>query len=228
MRLALLLCILLPSPLYCQTEIWNGASFEHEVTESYGYDFVIEYRRAADDFSDGQYVFTLGTNFKLAEKFSIAPAGRLYVNRGDFNEFRLMTDLNYERQLIGPFSLEGRLRLQHDRPLGADGALRQTAIRPRGTLLAKVRDNLDLFAEYEARFRFDTRNEWSRNRYTTGIEWRLTSRVALDAYYRIEDDINEGPRERTRIFGLYALYVLPDPRERKWDYRRPFGRSFLF
>ena len=173
MLLALLLCILLASPLFSQTEIWNGVSFEHEVTETYGYDIVLEYRRAVNDFADGQYVMTFGTNFLLEKNFSIAPAGRLYVNRGDFNEFRIMTDLNYDQELIGPFSVEGRLRLQHDRPLNADGALRQTAIRPRGTLLVKVLDNLDLFTEYEARFRFDTRNEWSRNRYTSGVEWRL-------------------------------------------------------
>ena len=228
MLFTILLCILLSSPLICQTEIWNGLSFEHEVTETYGYDIVLEYRRAADDFRDGQYVITGATNYALGKGFDIAPAARLYVNRGDFNEFRLMTDLNYSRELVGPFTFESRLRVQHDRPLGADGTLRQTALRPRGTLIAKVLDNVSLFTEYEARYRFDTRNEWSRNRYTSGVEWRLSSRVAVDAYFRIEDDINEGPRERTHIFGIYALYVLPDPREREWDYRRPFGRSFLW
>ena len=211
-----------------EEELWVGSSFEHEVTPYWGYDIVTEYRYALGAAAQGEYLLTFGVNRYVADNLSVTVAGRYEIPRGGTQEFRLLSDLDYSRRLVGPFSFDTRLRLQTDRPIGADGGGRQVALRARGGLVTKLAEYLDVVFEYEGRYRFDTRNEWSRLRYTAGLEWRITDATALEVYYRLQDDINEGRDLRTPIYGVYLAFVLPDDRDRDWDYRRPFGRSFLW
>ena len=211
-----------------QSEIWTAVNFEHEVTEHWGYDLGGEYRRNASRASDGSYYLLAAANRTFLQSFSVALAGRYQIPRDDPQEFRLMGDLNYRRDLMGTLALNTRLRLQTDRPVGEDGSGREVAFRQRVALKLGVTDRIDLATEFESRYRFDVRNEWSRLRYTAGIVYAVTPRFEIELFYRIDDDINQGGDERTPIYGLYGVYVLPDGRDRDWTYRRPFGRQILW
>lgn len=138
----------------------------------------------------------------------------------------LTINYNYKLPLgEGPFTLESRLRYQQDRPPGEDGSLRRVSIRPRIGLSAELNDRFTLIAEFEGRFRFDNRDEWSRVRYTAGLEFAANDRLKFDLFWRSEDRINQRSPRSTTIFGLYADYTLPDSRKREWKYRSPFGRK---
>ena len=227
MRLLTTLFWLAAPALVCAQPLsWNGLAFEHEVSPTYGYVFEAEYRRALESPADGRFLILAAINKNFAEGASITPGLRLEPgNNGDPPTLRLFTDLNYKYDLgdDSPFTLEGRLRYQQDRPLGQDGSQRAVALRPRLGLATTLSDRWSLIGEYEIRYRFDRRDEISRHRYTGGLAFEASERVTVEAFYRIENRVNEGQRT-DRIIGLYLDYVLPDGRERDWEYRRPFGR----
>ncbi|NJC24718.1 DUF2490 domain-containing protein [Neolewinella antarctica] len=224
MKFLFLTLLTLPLHLFSQSEIWHGVDFEHEVTENWGYDLAAEYRRNANQAAEGTYYLMVGGNYQVWEAIDVTVAGRYEIERGGGQEFRLFTDLNYARDLPGPFKFSTRTRFQKDFPIGADGSGQQVAVRQRLGLSANLTESFKVVVDYESRYRFDRRNEWSRNRYTAGLDWAVTAQFALQAFFRIDSDINEGPRKETYTYGLYADFVLPDGRLRKWKYRRPFGR----
>lgn len=229
MRLLTLL-FAFPFALFSQTESWNGVSFEHEVSKKWAYVLETEHRRSLSEAPEGTFLFLLAGNRQLTANANITFGSRFEpAAHGDLNTFRLFTDLNTKLPLPGTiFTLESRLRYQQDRPLGEDGSLRRVAIRPRLGLSAELTERLGVVGEFEGRFRFDQRNEWSRVRYTIGMEINASERLNLEIFWRMEDRINQTTPRTTTIFGLYADYTLPDDRERKWKYRHPFGRSLTW
>jgi hypothetical protein len=213
--------------LTAQTESWNGVSFEHEVSEKWAYVIEMEHRRSLTASPDGTFLFLLAGNRPLAKNLSITSGTRFEPSaNGDAGTFRVFSDLNYKYPLgNSPFTLESRLRYQQDRPLGEDGSLRRVSLRPRIGLAAELTKKIGIVGEFEGRFRFDQRDEWSRVRYTVGLEYKATDRLSLEIFWRQEDRVNQASARSTTIFGLYADYTLPDDRPRKWKYRHPFGRS---
>ncbi len=226
MRL-LYLVILLPFTLSSQTESWTGLSFEHEVSEQWAYVIETEHRRSLRAAPEEIFLLLLGGNRRLAKNSSVTFGTRLTpAANGDAATLRLFSDLNHKFPLAGsPFTLETRLRYQQDRPLGAAGSLRRVSVRPRIGLMAELTDRFGLVGEFEGRFRFDSRNEWARVRYTIGLEYEWNERTMLEIFWRQEDRINQSTPRSTTILGLYANYTLPDTRKRNWKYRHPFGRS---
>lgn len=228
MRLPYLFFLLGISPmLSAQTESWTGVSFEHEVDPKWAYVLETEHRRSLSQAPEGTFLFLLAGNRQLTDNANLTFGSRFEpAANGDLNTFRMFTDLNTKLPIRGTIlTLESRLRYQQDRPLGEDGSLRRVSFRPRIGLSAELTERIGIAGEFEGRFRFDQRNEWSRVRYTCGIEFKASDRLNLEVFWRMEDRINQTNPRTTTIFGLYVDYTLPDDRERKWKYRRPFGRS---
>ena len=207
-------------------EGWLGASFEHEVTPKYGYAVETEYRGAFGAYTRGEFLFTGVLDRQLVTDLHVQAGGRISPSRaGSGHEGRLFVDLYYDLPLgESAFTLEGRLRYQRTRNF-SEGLLTRVAVRPRLGLNWAVHDKVALIVEAEARYRFDERNEWVRTRRTAGVIYSLTDRFEVEFFYRRQLDYEpDEPRALTEVFGLYTTYVLPDRRERDWDYRRPFGR----
>jgi len=219
--------MLTPWHIFAQTESWNGLSFQHEVTPKWAYVLEVEYRRPLEQASRGSYLFLLAGNRKLAKNLSITAGSRYELGRrGQSSTLRFFSDLNHKLPLgQGPFSLETRIRYQQDRPPGEDGSLRRVSLRPRLGLAVKLSPKLEGIAEYEGRYRFDRRNEWSRLRWTTGIAYTASDRVSVEAFYRQEQRINAHPGRTDKIIGLYLDYTLPDRSSKDRKYRHPFGRK---
>lgn len=227
MRL-LLAAVFMPLLLSAQTEAWTGVAFEHEVTEKWGYVIDVEHRRALTDSPEATFLFLLAANRSLVKNLSITLGSRYEPSaNGDAATLRVFSDLNYKIPLgKSPFTLESRLRYQQDRSPQADGPTEERfALRPRIGMSTEIIEGLNLIVEYEGRYRFDERNEWSRVRYTAGLEYEVSDRISLELFWRQEDRINQATPISTTIFGLYVDYTLPDNRERNWKYRHPFGRK---
>lgn len=228
----LLVAILSVATLAAQLEAWQGVSFEHEVNPRYGYVLEVEYRSTFKDYGRGEYLFLGGLNRKLGREFNLTVASR-FQNGGpeDPAEIRLLADLNFSRKLgETPLTLKARFRSQRDWPLNANTEFPTTDIRPRAGLDCRLNDRLTAFLEYEGRYQLDQRRrEWTRVRYTGGLEFELTDQLNLELFYREEDRINngEGSNRTDKIVGLFLGYTLPDDRERDWKYRQPFGRDLF-
>lgn len=228
--LVLLSFFLFSCHLAAQTESWTGLSFEHEVSKNWAYIVETEHRRSLTASPDGTFLFLVAGNRPLANNLSITGGFRFEpAANGEAGTFRMFSDLNYKYPLgESPFTLEGRLRYQQDRPVGESGSLRRVAVRPRIGLVTRLSESFSLIGEFEGRFRFDRRDEWSRVRYTAGLEYKASDRLNLELFWRQEDRINQASPRSTMILGLYADYTLPDDRSRKWKYRHPFGRSLTW
>lgn len=226
MRQLFYLILLFPSVFFAQTEAWTGVAMEHEVSKKWGYLIDLEHRRSLIDVPASTFLLLGAANISLADQLSLSLGTRFEpAANGDDATLRLFTDLNYKLPIsTSRFTLEGRLRYQQDRPPGEDGSKRRVSLRPRIGLATKISERFTAVAEFEGRFRFDQRQEWSRVRYTAGLEYKATKSLALEIFWRVEDRINQAVPFSTTIFGLYADYTLPDKRDRAWKYRRPFGR----
>lgn len=167
-------------------------------------------------------------NFALTEGLNIAPALRVTPSYSsqDPTVVRLQLDLNYSYDLgASPFALEVRLRNQYEREITEEADGHRYAVRPRLGLAYSVFKHTELAIEYEARYRFDSRNEFDRHRYTLGFSQKISTRIGVSGFYRIEKRTNVGPVDPEPFIGLYLNYTLPNARKHDWRYRRPFGRS---
>ncbi|CAH1000389.1 hypothetical protein LEM8419_01542 [Neolewinella maritima] len=224
-------CLILASTVVLgQHSLFTGVSFEHEVTPRYGYEFEVEHRKTLGTGVDNRVLLLFAINRKVGDRVNVAPGVRLTPRYGpqDPTVLRLFTDINYKLSLgESPFSLEGRLRTQYERNINAEAG-HEVAVRPRIGLVYKLLEFTEVVAEYELRYRFDRRNEVVRHRYTFGVGQKVSTRVSVEAFYRLERDANVPEPETSPTIGLYVSYVLPDRRDRDWEYRRPFGRRLLF
>lgn len=229
MRVLHLFFLLFPGLLVAQAESRTGVIFEREITSRSALALETEYRASAGELSNGRWLFLLAGNRELADKLSITPAVRYETSDGSGpTELRLQTDLNYKRAIAeGPLTLTGRLRWQTEYELNVNNDRPENALRPRLGLEYDFPTGWTIFTEYEPRYRFDTRNEWSRLRYTLGVELKLTEQITLESFYRIEDRINGEAFRREPQIGFYLAYNIPGREKPDWEYRRPFGRDIL-
>jgi hypothetical protein len=229
MRFTFLLLLLFPLLVHTQTESWTGVSLDKEVSSRWAYAVDIEHRRSLSAAPEEIYLFLLAGNVQAFQNASLTFGSRFEpAAHGDPGTLRVFTDLNYKYPLgNGPFTLESRFRYQQDRPPGENGNLRRVAFRPRLGVSTQINDRFTLIAEFEGRFRFDRRNEWSRARYTAGLEYSATDRLKLELFWRQEDRVNSAPRSDT-IFGLYADYKLPNKLGSEARKRQPLGRKLTW
>lgn len=227
MKIFFLLFLILPILLPAQTEAWTGIAFEHEVSERWGYVIDVEHRRSLVEGPNGSYLFVVAGNRPLMKNLSLTVGSRFEpAANGDPGTLRFFSDLNYKLPIgESPFTIESRLRYQREYQEQEGSNLYRVALRPRIGIAAKLSDRFKVVTEYEGRFRFDDRNEWSRVRYTLGLEYSASDRLSLELFGRQEDRINAGGVRSDVIVGLYVNYTLPDSRDRDWKYRHPFGRK---
>lgn len=214
-----------------QQSLFTGLAFEHEVTPRYGYQLEIEHRQLLNTGIENRLLLQTAINLLITERFSVTPALRFTPRYDDDpGTIRLQADLNYDLPLgEGKFTLEGRFRSQYAREVGpeADGQAR-LAVRPRIGVAYQALEHTGLVVEYEARYRFDLRNDFSLHRVTLGLSQKISTRISAQLFYRLERAANVPDIRTEPTLGVYLAYLLPDARERDWQYRRPFGRSLLF
>ena len=169
-------------------------------------------------------------NRVITKGLNVTPGVRLTPNYGPGETtLRLFNDFNGALPLgDSRWALEGRLRSQYERIFTEDGSTPEVAMRPRVGLSFSAHDNTTLVGEYETRYRFDTRNEIVEHRYTLAVEQKISTRIGIDFFVRLEREVNQPDPTTQPYVGLYLLYVLPDARHRDWRYRSPFGRSLLW
>ena len=222
-----LLCLYGSAPAVSQLNLFSGLSFEHEVTERWGYSLELDHRQQLNTGRENRVLGLVAVNRQFAERLSVTPGIRFTPRYGADRpgELRIFTDLNYWLPLgQSSFSVEGRLRLQHERTISGGIASAAYAARPRVGFVYSPNQFLDLVSEYEARFRPDLPHPLSRHRWTVGLEQQLTSGLSVEIFYRLEWRTRVDPLTSDPTLGLYLNYQLPQVRDQAWKYRHPFGR----
>ena len=229
--LFLLLPLLLRAgPLAAQLSLFAGSSFEHEVTERWGYEFQVEHRQLLPTGRENRLLLQVAANRLITPHLNVTPGVRLTPDYGlGETVLRLFTDLNAAVPLGDtPLALEGRLRTQYERVWTEDGAHPEVALRPRLGLVYAPGEHTDIVAEYEIRYRFDDRDEIVEHRHTLALQQAISTRIAVDFFVRLDREVNQPEPTTSPFVGIYLIYVLPDERRRDWRYRSPFGRSLLW
>ncbi|WP_116105125.1 hypothetical protein [Lewinella sp. IMCC34191] len=119
----LLLLLLRAGLLPAQLSLFAGSSFEHEVTERWGYEFQVEHRQLLTTGRENRLLLQVAANRLISPNLNITPGARLTPDYGlGETVLRLFTDLNAAVPLGDtPLALEGRLRTQYERVWTEDG-----------------------------------------------------------------------------------------------------------
>ena len=215
---------------YGQLNLFTGSSFEHEVTPHWGYQFEVEHRQILNTGRENRVLLLGVINRTITQGLNVTPGVRLTPNYGPGETtLRLFTDFNGALPLgESRWALEGRLRSQYERVYTEAGSTPEVAVRPRVGLAFSAHENTTVVSEYETRYRFDTRDEIVEHRFTLAVEQKISTRIGVDVFVRLEREVNQPVPTTQPYVGIYLLYVLPDKRHRDWRYRSPFGRSLLW
>ena len=194
------------------TQLWTGGTLKLRVSDKLR-THVEEQVRFTDTISTLGATFTeLGFQYNLGKHFAIGSDLRYYAMPLGHDRARVAVNLhNKWRKNSFPLSVHYRMRFQHTTEPGTGKA--SSYLRNKLGLGYNLSHIVDPLVEFESYFRFNGKNEFRRNRFTFGLEWRISKRIDLVTYYRIQNEFNKKEPERERIYAVLLAYDL--------DLRRP-------
>ena len=204
-KYTLLILLILPFSLYAQKpndlELWTGGTVNFKFSKILSLDVTEQVRFNTNITAYKKSFSEVGLKINLKKGFGLKPSYRFIVLPGAAFEHRLSFDGKYSWSKKGfPLTLGYRMRFQHSF-IGSKSYLRNKI--KVGYKLSKL---VDPFAAYEIYFRFNGKNEFRVSRITIGLDWRITKKLHINIYYRIQDDIFIKNPERQHIIGLMLDY----------------------
>ena len=163
--------------------------------------------RFGNNISTHQNNFTeIGVKYKLNKHFSFVPRFRYAQVPLRGNKKRISFDTYYTWKQKGKaISFRYRLRLQKTNKSYSNKEP-SDYLRNKFHVGYNASKLVDPFFAYELYFRFDQKNEFRRNRYTLGLDWKVNKQLGITTYYRIQNDINVKRPEKLNIIGLSLSY----------------------
>ncbi len=201
------------SQLITDTELWQGNTLKVDLSERFRLDIGQQFR-LHQTVSSLKNAFTeFGLKYKINNSFSIKPGYRVILQGNDLIRDRYQLDVKYKwKKQDFPLSFGYRARFQQ---VVERLTRRQfTHLRNKAYASFNLSKVVDPFVTGELFFRFNNRNQMDRARFTIGLEWKLTSDLNLETYYRFQrelfiDNIPEGDH----IIGLMLAYKLKGKKE---------------
>ena len=187
-------------------QLWTGASVRLKLNKK----FTITLReeiRLGDNMSSRNSTFTeIGVKYKLNKHFSFVPRFRLVNIPLKKNKKRFSFDAYYSwKKKKSPVSFKYRFRIQDTKKINSKKEANDY-LRNKFTIGYNATKLVDPFFAYELYFRFDNKNEFRKNRYTFGLDWKLNKKMNLTTYYRIQKEINVKSPEKLNVIGLSFSY----------------------
>lgn len=189
------------------TELWTSAQLKIDVLEDWRID-VEQQLRLDDHFSSfHQYFSELGIRYKINKYFDLKAQYRYSVTDEEHNEGRISLDFGAEYDIKDfPVDILYRLRLQ-DEKIEYTGQ-KKTYMRHRIGIDYNMSKLVDPYFEYESFFKFNQKNEFRRNRYTLGLQWKLNKKAELVTFGRYQKEFNVKAPKSVFIVGLGYSYDL--------------------
>lgn len=188
-------------------ELWTGAEIRYEINKSFRMD-VEQESRWNDNIGSFKYTYTeVGLRWRLSKIFSIKGKYRYVYIPNDYDRGKFYCDLNADlSKKRFPLILEYRLRYER----GNEFVVSKTENWLRNSIslgwnLSKLADP---YVGWENFRRLDGINMTRANRFTAGIDWRLSKKAVLSSFYMYEDEKNVKKPKDKHIAGLRLKYKL--------------------
>ncbi len=206
-----MILLLINSHVFTQTtdnQLWTGASIGLKLNKKFTVSLREEFR-FDNNMSSRKSIFTeIGVKYKLNKHFSFVPRFRIINIPLKKDKKRISFDAYYSwKKKKFPVSFKYRFRIQDTKKFNSKKQGRDF-IRNKFTIGYNATKLVDPFFAYEIYFRFDGKNEFRKNRFTFGLDWKLNKKMSLTTYYRIQDDINVKKPDKIKVIGLAFSYNL--------------------
>jgi len=186
-------------------ELWTGAGIRYDVNKNFRLDLEQECRWK-DHIGTFKFTYTeVGIRWRISKIFSLRGKYRyLFVpNDHDAGKYYLDGNVDLSKKRF-PLSLSYRLRYER----GNEFVVSKTEnwLRNQIELNWNMSKVADPFLGWENFRRLDGINQARANRYSFGIDWRLSKILSLSSFYIFEDEFNVKKPQDRHIIGLRLTY----------------------
>lgn len=190
-------------------ELWTGAGIRYDINNKFRFDLEQECRWK-DHIGTFKFTFTeMGLQWRISRIFSIRGKYRyLFVpNDHDAGKFYLDGNINLSKKKF-PLSLGYRLRYER----GNEFVVSKTEnwLRNQIEMNWNMSRIADPYIGWENFRRLDGINEARANRYSFGIDWKLSKIISLTSFYIFEDEFNVKHPQDRHILGIRLTYRFRD------------------
>jgi len=215
-KLLVFFMVILTMPVLAQREddeiveendirLWTGGTVKFEFTKDLRLEVEQQYR-ISDTISNYESSFTeFGVRYEFNDWLDAKGQYRYTSEIMDRNTQRWSLDISAKYEIDDfPVDLEYRFRVTDSR-VDFTGE-KDTYVRNRFGLDWNMSKLVDPFFEYENFYKFNEHMEFRVNRFTLGLEWKLSDESDFETYYRVEDEFNTSVPEMQHIIGIMIDY----------------------
>ena len=188
-------------------EVWAGVVLKKELTKKLTLNLDNQVR-ISDNLNGVRSNFVeLGLKYDLNKIFSVRGQYRYTFRNNTRNTERISLDA-MAKWKFKPAKLQFKYRARFQNTMVVYSGQHLTTFRNRFTVQYKISKKWRTYVEYESFYRFNTRNEFRRNRGTLGAKYRINKEIQLKGFLQIDQDINIRIPQRRTTLGLILTYNL--------------------
>jgi len=186
-------------------ELWTGAGIRYDINRRFRMDIEQECRWK-DQMGTFKFTYTeVGIRWRINRMFSIRGKYRYLFVPDDYDGGKFYLDGNVDlSKKRFPLSISYRLRYERGNEFVVSKM--ENWLRNQFEINWNMSKIADPYLGWENFRRLDGINEARANRYSFGIDWRLSKIISLSSFYIFEDEFNvKKPLDR-HIIGLRLTY----------------------
>lgn len=186
-------------------ELWTGAGIRYDINRRFRMDIEQECRWK-DQMGTFKFTYTeVGIRWRINRIFSIRGKYRYLFVPDDYDGGKFYLDGNVDlSKKRFPLSISYRLRYERGNEFVVSKM--ENWLRNQFEINWNMSKIADPYLGWENFRRLDGINEARANRYSFGIDWRLSKIISLSSFYIFEDEFNvKKPLDR-HIIGLRLTY----------------------
>jgi hypothetical protein len=207
--------------VYPDFGMWNTISIEKKLNKKISVSIDEEFRLKENLSRINLFYTNLGVNYKFSKKLKAALIYRNTQKNADARGYdikhRIMIDIIYKEKLSKKFNLTFRQRFQFENEnifSSNDGKYIESFLRSKFDLSYNITKKIKTSLSEELRFQLhDPRNDETdyglrRFRHCLGIDYDISSKSTMGAYYLIQNEITTYKPNELYIFGLQYSFQL--------------------
>lgn len=186
-------------------ELWTGAGIRYDINRRFRMDIEQECRWK-DQMGTFKFTYTeVGIRWRINRIFSIRGKYRYLFVPDDYDGGKFYLDGNVDlSKKRFPLSISYRLRYERGNEFVVSKM--ENWLRNQFEINWNMSKIADPYLGWENFRRLDGINEARANRYSFGIDWRLSKIISLSSFYIFEDEFNVKKPIDRHIIGLRLTY----------------------
>ncbi|MDX1653030.1 MAG: DUF2490 domain-containing protein [Brumimicrobium sp.] len=192
-------------------QIWTGMSVKMDLNKKWSTRIEGQYRHE-NITRDYRYFGEVGIKRELSKRWDMEVAYRHTVRPDADPRKRLMLDFSYGNKKKRDLDIGMRFRLQNS--MTSFSGKHTTLARAKLQLGYNVSKLVDPYVSGEVFFKIISNNEYRGWRTTAGLEWRISKRMDLKTFARIDTELNVKDPSKNLVYGCMLSY---SPKFKKKD-----------